>query len=272
MSFNLGAVVPLSFTVKDATGALVNAGSVSVTVTLPDLTTVTQGPVTPTSTGVYNYGYPTTQAGHHDVRWVATGVNAGAFTDVFEVLPPAPPQIVSLAEAKDQLNVPQTDTAGDGELLEMIRSATAVVEQYTGVVARRTAVETFHGGKPHVGLSRTPVLAVTQVVDRGTVRTADEWSLNTDTGVLTRTAGGVYALPFLPGWNSVVVTYTAGMPTIPPNVRLAALIIIQHLWETQRPAGRSPFDQNSDEYDPRYTYTVPRRALELLDDPIGKFA
>lgn len=271
MSYDLGELVPLSVTVKDASGNLANSGSMTVTITLPDQTSESHG-VTPASTGVYDYDYASVQAGRHQVRWVATGANSGAFTDVFDVLAAATGQIISLADAKAQLNIDASDTSSDAEVLDFIRSATSICEQYAGIIAQRTCVETFHGGKPHLLLGNQPVLAVTSVVDRGQTLDPSTYEVNTGSGVLTRVAG-VYALPFLPGFDSVVVTYTAGMQVVPAHIQQAARIIVQHLWETQRTAGRNAYSGNPDEYDPRYSYSIPRRALELLGPPIlGGFA
>ena len=63
---------------------------------------------------------------------------------------------------------------------------------------------------------------------------------------------------------------TAAVATDLADVRLAGLIILQHMWETQRPAAQGPFSQASDDYDPRYAYSVPRRAQELLGVEIGE--
>jgi hypothetical protein len=268
VSFDLGDPVPLSVTIRDTSGALANAGSVSVTITLPDATTVTQGPISPASTGVYNYAFPTVQVGRHSVRWVATGANAGASTDMFEVLPAAPPGIVSLADTKAHLNIPSTDTGDDAELAGFIRAATNVVENVVGPVAQRTVVESFHGGRPYVVLA-SPPLSVTSVTDFGTTLTVSDYKVNDR--VLTKVAG-VYPLIFLPGVLSVVVAYVAGLAATPPAYAQASLMVIQHMWETQRPAGRTAYSAQSDEYDPRYSYSVPRRALELLGEPIGGFA
>jgi hypothetical protein len=176
--------------------------------------------------------------------------------------------IVTLAQIKSQLNIPSGDTSNDTELALYGDAATTAVEEVVGTVTQVAVTEKFHGGKVAVTLA-SPVVSVTSVTDFGNVLTSADWSLNDRT--LTRVAG-LYPLPFLPGVNSVVVAYTAGLAVVPAGYQLAALIIVQHMWETQRPAGRSPFNQQSDEYDPRYSYSIPRRALELLGEPIAGFA
>ncbi|MBX6358141.1 MAG: hypothetical protein IRZ05_20120, partial [Micromonosporaceae bacterium] len=75
MAWDLGDVVPLSVTVTSASGQPEDATAVHLTITLPDGSTVTQGPIASTSPGVYDYDYATMQAGVHRVRWVATGNN-----------------------------------------------------------------------------------------------------------------------------------------------------------------------------------------------------
>lgn len=82
--YDIGDVVTLSATIRDLDGDLADAGTVVCTVALPDGTT-TQPPVVHVGTGTYSAQLTCTLAGLHTVRWVATGANAGAFTESFTV-------------------------------------------------------------------------------------------------------------------------------------------------------------------------------------------
>src|SRR4029078_8544822 len=136
--FDLGDVVPLRVEIRDTAGALANAGSVAVTVTAPDETSTTPS-VGNTSTGVYTATYTPTQIGRHRVRWVATGVNASAFTDVFDVRSGSSIQLFSLTDARAFLHL--SKTTNDEELRGWIEAATAAVEAVVGPVVPRTIVE-----------------------------------------------------------------------------------------------------------------------------------
>lgn len=177
--------------------------------------------------------------------------------------------VITLAEAKDQLNIPRDNTASDAELAGYVAGASRACERYVGAVVHRTVVERFDGGRAQVLLTTLPVVEATEVKDTGAVVEAGGYTV-AKSGVLSRVAGPSL-MPFLPGVQTVEVTYTAGqVATLAevaealPHVRLAALIILQHMWETQRPAARGPFDQQGDDFDPRYAYSIPRRAQELL--------
>lgn len=181
--------------------------------------------------------------------------------------------VITVAEAKAQLNM--TDSASDAELAGYVSGVTRVVERYVGAVVNRTVTEVFDGGRCEVLLSQIPVASVTSVTDSGTVLDAGAYKAS-KSGVLSRVAGPSRTL-FLPGVQSVEVTYVAGQVASTgavaaslPDVRLAALIIVQHMWETQRPAAAGPFSQASDDFDPRYVYSVPRRAQELLGVEMGE--
>lgn len=180
--------------------------------------------------------------------------------------------IVTLAEAKTHLNI--DDSGSDAELGLFIDAATGVVEQYVGAVIHRTVVETFDGGLSSMALSTTPVVGITSVAEGGSALDAGAYAVSRG-GLLSRVSGTV-RWAFLAGVQSVQVTYTAGVAAntaaVPGHIRLAALIIVQHMWETQRPAGGGPFTQGIDDYDPRYSYSIPRRALELLGEPVGGIA
>lgn len=266
---DLGDVYQVAVDIYSAGGVLTDPATATLTITLPDGTTATPAVSLPSSTaGQLRVDYTTTMAGRHSYRMVTT-VPATAHTGVFDVRSAAPDLIVSLEDAKTHLNI--TSTTSDEELRSMIESVTAVVEQYVGAVVRRTEVEVFDGGRAQLTLSHIPVISVTSVVDTGATVSASSYTFNATSGVLTQIAGPSL-LPFLVGVQSVTVTYVAGRTTVPANIRMAALLILQHMWESQRPAAAGPFSQGSDDYDPRYSYSVPRRALELLGEPIGGFA
>jgi uncharacterized phiE125 gp8 family phage protein len=181
--------------------------------------------------------------------------------------------VVSLAEAKLQLNM--TDTASDNELGVFISAASEAIEDYVGPVVNRSVTDVTDGGRAEVLLTKIPVASITSVTDGGTVLPAEAYKVSLTSGVVTRVSGG-YPYPFTYGIQSVQVTYVAGRAAntaaVPNRYKMAALIIIQHLWETQRPAAAGPFSQGADDFDPRYTYSIPRRALEMLGAPVGGIA
>src|SRR5689334_22832104 len=84
-----GQVYHATLTVRDITGALVNATTVTPAITLP-----------PAVTGQYSYDFTTTQAGLHKAAWQTTGPGTAA-TGYFNVRDFI--SILSLAEAKNHL-------------------------------------------------------------------------------------------------------------------------------------------------------------------------
>lgn len=269
MAYDLGSVIPLGVTVKDASDTLVNAGAMSLTVTLPDDTTLSVSPVTPVSTGTYTYDYVTVQSGRHLVRWVATGANANAYTDVFDVREQVPVSIVSLADAKHQLNIDASDTSDDVELRGFITGASLAVERELGtIVARRTFTErrTANGGR--LLLSNVPVLSLTTAAspDGSTTWPVEDLDFDAATGL-------VAAASSTPLSADVDMTYTAGLRIVPEDYQLATLIVIQHLWETQRGTmGAVPGGGQEPEYMSGRGFALPRRALELLGTTIPGIA
>ncbi|WP_435251701.1 hypothetical protein [Streptomyces tendae] len=266
MAYDLGAVARLAVTVTDADGAPANSGTMVLTIGLPDDSTVVVDPVTPAATGSYVHDYTTTQAGRHTVRWLGTGANPTAYTDVFDVRDAAPVALVSLKRAKGQLNIDEDDTSDDDELRGMITGGSLAVERHLGrIVARRSFTERRTPDRQgRVLLSHVPVLALTtvQTPDGATAWDVNDLQFDPDSGLVTAVAG-----PALRG--DVDFTYPAGLRIVPEDYQLATLIIIQHLWETQR--GRmGPVMGGGDE--PTYVtgkgFALPRRALELLDTPL----
>lgn len=268
MPFDLGDTVPLAAEAVDPGGNPVNPTGATLTITLPDGTTVTPTVTNPpTTTGQYSVDYVTEQPGRHAVRWVFTVPNS-AYTDVFDVREEVPPLIVSLADAKKHLNL--TSSRSDEEVRAWLESITEGVENLAGVCVRRTFSErhdTPGCGFPQLVLHRTPVLALVSV--RGILslgRTYDVAGLDVDgeTGIVQRLDG--HRL-----YGPLRVTYTAGRQVIPASIRDAAKIILKHLWRTQYGASRALGDVGgTDDYSvteavPGFGYAIPNRALQLLE-------
>ena len=85
--YPVGQPVRLSATVKDVTGALVNAGALTLTVQKPDASTQAYASPTNDSTGTYHQDVPTadlTSVGHYQYKWVSTGTGAGVSYGSFD--------------------------------------------------------------------------------------------------------------------------------------------------------------------------------------------
>ena len=260
-TYDLGDVAQLSVTIRDSTGAAANATAVALTVTTPAGVASTPT-VNNTATGVYQASYTPAAAGRYTVRWVATGTNASAYTDVFTVADPADLPVVSLSDTRAHLNI--TATTGDEELRRLLTVACDVGEAYTGrVFGRRSVVEAHAGGARYVVLRRIPVLSTTTVVEDGTSVAAAGYSLDTQSGCLLRLSSG-YPSVWAGGVDAVVVTYTAGYAAQPESDIQGVLEMVRHLWETQR--GSMPMMPRGDEgWTPGLGYSIPKRVAELWD-------
>ncbi|KAF4408658.1 phage head-tail connector protein [Streptomyces lycii] len=249
MPFDLGDTVRLAAECTDPDGNPATASAVALTVTLPDGTTETPAVATPASAGQYVHDFVSAVPGRHLVRWVWSDP-ACAYTDQFDVRPAAPPLIVSLADAKAHLNI--TSTREDAELRRMIETVTSGVEGFCGIVARRTFTEVRHLsslGVRSVALRHTPVISVETPVDA---------VFDPDTGVVT----GDY-------YGPTTFTYTAGREIVPSALTDAALIILQHIWRTQRGPARGGVAGSTDysvtEPVQGFGYAIPNRALQLME-------
>lgn len=267
MAFDLGDVVPLAVTVTDAAGAPTNATTVTLTITLPDGTTTTPSVANPpASTGVYTCDYAPTQAGRYLARWTSTGPQA-AYVDAFDVREATPAYLISLADAKKQLNM--VSTATDEEVRDYLGAVTTVVEDHLGrVVVRRSFAEEHDARGGRFVLDRTPVVSLTSVAR---VDGAYTWDIST----LHVSPAGVVTSPLgTPPSGRVVSVHIAGMALIPENYGLAARIILQHLWQTQRGTrgGPRPGGLADSIGVAGAGFAIPNAALELLGGGIPGIA
>lgn len=278
--FDLADLVPLTITITDASGNLANASAVTVTVTLPDGSTDTPVVDNPTI-GRYQADYQPPMPGRYLARWVATGSNASGFTDTFDVREAAPPFIVSLADAKVQLNM--DSNTDDEELRGVIEAATRVIEGKVGPVVVRPFTETKPPARVIV-VNHIPAITLTSITPVRNNSIAYDVSMldfDPNTGVIRRLDGGWIGIYGSFGGvgsyygsdyagDALRVTYTAGRRIIPATMTMAAKLIIADMWETQRghPAGRrlglgrDPQEEILNE--PGLSLKI-RRVLEMLE-------
>lgn len=261
MSVDLGDVVPLSVTVKNAAGAPGDAGAVNLTITLPDLTVTTVGPIASTTPGVYDHDYATIQAGRHGVRWVATGTNAAVFTDAFVVEPSDPDAFISLADLNAFLKRPLDDPA----VQEWIGPACSMIRDRIGHVSPVQYVEDFTDPCAPVILAEHPVIEVVSVAalpGLAAITEADPatgvtgWTLKN--GILRGSSGWL---------GPVRVTYRAGRTPVKPNITLAGKELAGHLWRNSQlngGGGRPPLSDDDTPVMPGAAFALPIRVRELL--------
>jgi hypothetical protein len=170
--------------------------------------------------------------------------------------------IVSLEDAKARLNI--TTDSDDLELMSFIEAIAAPVENYLHeVVSPRECTEDLElCGERKFWLTNRPVMSLTNAVSiEG--RTWDVSNLRVTSGGQVRVVTG----PRLHG--VVTFTYQAGYDVVPPNYREGALVILQHVWETQRgPGGVRTGVIGAEELRKTLSaFTVPAKAREWLGDP-----
>jgi hypothetical protein len=265
--YDLGDVVPLTVDIRDVNGALANASAVTLTITLPDGTSITPAVASP-STGRYQLDYQTTQVGRHSVRWVATGSNASAYTDSFDVRPTDPSYIISLATAKAALNIPGTETGDDEEIRALIEAVTMVIESYRSeAIVRRAVTEQIWVYRARSFLvTKAPVISLTsvsRVFDGYTWPIGDLMLRDAEIGEVSLSP---YGLMFS---GDLTVSYMAGRSIVPANYTEAAKIILKHLWQTQQTPGMGSrvFGGGGEDVTVGLAglgFAIPNRAAELL--------
>lgn len=262
---DLGDTIPLDFLVTDSE-QVPTAATVTLTITQPNGVAVSPVVTATATTGRYRALFVPTQAGRHLLRWTASGGATAARSDVLNVSGASSVALVSLAEARQHLNMHDSETVDDSELRAYIAAATGVIERHLGQVVARRAITESHNvrGASSLALRRSPVLAVTSIA------TADG-AISWDTGrVSIDQATGMIGAAYGPAFSgSLTVTYEAGWVEVPPHILLAALIITAHLWQTQRvPApgmGVGPSMGSEVALTPSGAgYAIPHRAVELL--------
>jgi hypothetical protein len=257
-----------SLQVRDNTGALVDASTITFTLVKPDATTVNYSSPTHDGTGLYHQIVPladTTQLGSY--RWYVT-VLVGANQAVlphgsFDVFTPSEKGILTLDEGKAQLGIPSSDTSNDVELQAYIDAIGLAAENYKNeVIIQRSFTDDLDLlGYKRFWLRKLPVVSLTSVVSLidGTV-----WdvSLLHVTGSSGRVAVVTGSYPR----GLCAVTYVAGPALIPENYKRGAGVMLQDVWSTQRGMSSQPAF-GGETTDLRVITTVSRRAMEWFGPP-----
>lgn len=270
-SYDLGDKVYLTWNTVDSAGAAVNPGTVTATITLPDGTTSSLTTATAV-TGTYTTTYVPTMAGRHVYAWSATGTWPQAYADVFEVRDIADIGIVGYDEVLEYLNIPAS-SANENEVRRFMDAATDLAEQYTGVILGRKTFtsELYDGGQEFIRIRNPKVVSITSVYENGALLNSGQYVMDYTGQRLFRIGSGtLYATNsygyWTAGMNNVSVTYVAGYANPPMSAKQGVLEIIRHLWTSQRGAMNVMGRQlTGDELYSTPTYSLPRRAMELLD-------
>ena len=261
-TYELGQTLTFVVQVVDDAGveADLGGGDPTCSVTRPDGTPTT-ATVARQSAGLYWGTLTSTQAGRWRGTFTGTGTNSGKlpYTDVVDVWPADPRLIISLADAKAQLN--HLTDVNDDELRLFIAATTEIVEHIVGAVLIRTETHIDNGGKTAVLLDERAT-AITSVTVDGVAIT--DYVADLDSGIVYAGSSST-SDRFTSGRQNVVVTYTTGGSSIAPSVIAGARSIAAHLYassqQSRRGRGRSG---DGDGTSLVLGYSVPNAAIEKL--------
>jgi hypothetical protein len=154
-----------------------------------------------------------------------------------------------------------------------VQSAIQKVEDFTGLYGDlRTVEDERHRVRfrSSLWLNHRPVESVASVgrVDGSLTWDVADLDVDAETGVVRVVSGPLFS-------GLLTVTYDAGYPEgeLPERLNLAARIIVQHLWQTQRGAMVSAGvraaleDSFQNLVGGGRGYAIPNAALELLGEP-----
>jgi hypothetical protein len=254
--YPLNQPIRLSTTVRDVTGALTDAGALTLLVKIrnADSTSTTTGTyATPAhdGTGLYHQDVPAADLallGHYQYTWTATGTGAGVSFGDFDVFDPFEPAVLPLQDAFDALNItsPAAQQASGSEIQQYIATIESCMERMTGGPLLNTTVTEramMMSDQTVIVVRQRPLVSVTGIT--GASGGAIDITAGVDTDVNAGTIRRKLALPFFGPFFSwlpqVTVTYVAGWGTqVPAAFNTAARIIIQGLWDTQHGPSARP--------------------------------
>jgi hypothetical protein len=264
-----GQPVRVSTTIKDVTGALVNAGALTLLVKLAAAdgtwtTTGTYASPANDSTGTYHQDIPVTDLaviGHYQYTWTATGTGAGVAYGDFDVYDPfeqagaqvdAGTMYCTAEELKQRLRLASgaDDEQADVAVAAASRAIDGYCERYfykaagtrtyvpddlyrcrTDDLVSVSALATDPGGTTPQGGTFPVTWAARdfQLLPYNPGKTGEQWPFTSIRAVGALTFPWVIPL-ILMRMDRVQVTGVFGWPLVPQSVRLAALITASELF------------------------------------------
>ncbi len=270
--------IRLSTTVKDVTGALVDAGALTLLVK----TAAADGTWTTTGTysspahdglGLYHQDIPVTDlvaAGHYQYSWTSTGTGAGVSFGEFDVFDPFETSVLPLQDAKDALNIPQATTTFDAEIQSYIATIKSSLEKATGgPLVNRTITERSEmlSGQTVIPVRQRPLVSVTSIASASgsLIDISGGLDLDVNAGLIRRALGLPFYGPFFSWLPKVTVIYVAGWGvSVPAAFNSFARIVVQHLWNSQRGPAALPMGGGEMVQVPGFGFLVPNMAAEML--------
>ena len=279
-----GQPVRLSTTVRDVTGTLINATTLTLLVKLAQAdgtwaTTGTYASPANDGTGLYHQDVPAADlavTGHYQYTWTATGTGAGVSFGDFDVFDPFETAVLPLQDAKDMLNIPQATTSSDAELQSWIATVQTSLEGMTGgplvnrVITERAELMSY---QTVICVRQRPLVSVTSITGAsgGAIDISGGLDLDVNAGTIRRKLGLPFYGPYFQWLPQVTVVYVAGWGTVVPAAfGSAARIIIKNLWDTQHgPAQRPSMGGDEMVTLPGWGFAIPNRAAELLNGSLN---
>jgi len=286
--YPLGQPVRIPVTVQqlnvDGTYSLVDSTpAIVVKVAQADgtwLTTGTYSSPVHDSLGKYHQDVPSsdlTVLGHYQWTATTTGTGAGVTFGDFDVFDPYEQALLPLQDAKDMLNIPQSNTSVDAEIQSFIATIETSIEGFTGGPLINRAVSEraeLDGTYTVLQVRQRPLVSVTSIVSVASgqaLSISAGLDIDPNAGTIRQKLGYPFYGPYFTWLPAMTVTYVAGWGTqAPAAFNTCARIILQNLWETQHgPSARPSIGAVEMVQPPGFTYAIPNRAAELLNGSLN---
>lgn len=167
-----------------------------------------------------------------------------------------PPSLVRMSDVLRHCRLPAGDMTYQGELQMYIDAATPIVEYITGPInplVITNEVYPIQGGASRLMLRSVPIASIQSIIEYigitpftltsqppGSTVSNYGYSLDRpEAGLVVRRSSFGQEMPFL--GTTVVASYTAGLATVPPDVKLAVLEDIRGIFQQTQLGGRPKF-------------------------------
>jgi hypothetical protein len=185
--------------------------------------------------------------------------------------------IATLAEARAQLQILDTDVSQDTVIQAYLDAISPMIDEKANeCVDQRTVTEDYDLSDPQLAstysagfrwtntlwLRQRPVISITSITN---VNNNYSWTVG---NLRVRSDGRIRVMSGIGLYGYLSIVYVAGYAVVPLNYKQAALLILQHNWESRRGVGnvQSGVMGIGEQINPA-SFSIPPKAYEWLGPP-----
>jgi hypothetical protein len=176
--------------------------------------------------------------------------------------------LASIADTKDYLDIPISDTTQDLKIERMINTASAMIDNHCGYqIISQSYTQLFSGNNKNIlFLNKSKINSITSInIDVNRIFAIDSLIASTEYIISDENSVKRYDYYWPLGNNNIKIIFTAGYTIIPSDINYACLMLIDYLYRhrNERRVGRDSISKGGDSVS--FSNGLPTEIITILE-------